>query len=182
MAGMCCVGTAPSLDHALSNTLFLPSLPAPTTLPHAVTEEGCSPVEHEQQFLASLPFLLPLWIVIRNIFILTFINTGNPNQQSTNRNTRNYCLNLITFSQTLPQTLPRPLPQSTTDRTTVDQQLPRTARHSADIKIIHWSKPHQIYQWVNAYDTRLIFLKSCRDQPGKWAKFIFSTLRAPVMW
>lgn len=48
---------------------------------------------HEQQFLVLLPFLLRLWIVIKNIFILSLINTGNPNQQPTNRNTRNDCFN-----------------------------------------------------------------------------------------
>lgn len=139
---------------------------------------------HEQQFLVLLPFLLRLWIVIKNIFILSLINTGNPNQQPTNRNTRNDCFNQHHLL---------------TDTTSSSSSAPPPVHHwwLASLQISsYWTLPGiqltqelfsdpnftKFLNRVNAYGTRLIFQKRWSDQTCKWTKFIFSNLRAPEMW
>lgn len=154
--GILCVGTAPSWTVLSVTDSSFPPSQRPQDCHALLPRSAAYQLMHEQQFLVLLPFLLPLWIVIRNMFILSFINTGNPSQQATNRNTRTYCLISILFSP--PPPLPLPLPQSPTDCITVDQ-LQNTACIQLTRELFIDPSLTKFINRVNAYDTRLIFLK-----------------------
>lgn len=82
---MLCVGSVPSVDHALGNKIFLHSQPPHQS--HVFLERVALSIDTRATALL-LPSLLFLWIVIRNIFIPSFTDICGPINLSTNKKTQ----------------------------------------------------------------------------------------------
>lgn len=80
-----CVGSVPSVDHALGNKIFLHSQPPHQC--HVFLERVALSIDTRATALL-LPSLLFLWIVIRNIFTPSFTDTCDPINLSTNKKTQ----------------------------------------------------------------------------------------------
>lgn len=130
-------------DRALSNRLFLPSFPTPTRLPCAATEERCLPVDA----WATVPCFAAIFAPSLDCHQKHVYPIIHKHRQSKSASHKQEHKNLL-FNQhpVLTTSSSSPAPPPISHWLHHCRSAPKHCLHSADTRIIHWSKPHQIYQ------------------------------------